>query len=66
MMFHCWSLDGKMSILTLHLVVKENDLSQKSLSQIKTKARNQLKKLGIQHSTIEIENENEICELCSC
>ena len=63
---HFWSLDGNYNVLTIHLVVSSSNLKKEDLFSIKSNTRKILKKLGIQHSTIEIETENEDCELCFC
>ena len=51
---HVLSIDGEESFLTMHVVSKKN-------VDVKTMIKNKLKKMGINHVTIEIENENEKC-----
>ena len=52
---HIWNLDGQKNFATLHVVVSENAYA------IKLSLKNQLKKLGIAHSTIELETQDERC-----
>ncbi len=55
---HVWSLDGVNNFATMHIV--SNDYS------IKKEIREELKEHGINHATIEIENEDEQCEHREC
>lgn len=55
---HIWSLDGVNNFATMHVV--SNDYS------IKKEIREELKEHGINHTTIEIENEDEECEHREC
>lgn len=57
---HIRSIDGYNNFATLHVVVKKYD--EKTKNEIKTK----LKEFNINHSTIELELENEICNDESC
>lgn len=57
---HIRSIDGYNNFATLHVVVKKYD--EKTKNEIKTK----LKDFNINHSTIELELENEICNDESC
>ena len=50
---HTWTLDGSFVVGSVHLVVLTHDLKQ--ARQIKDKARNLLKELGVGHATIELE-----------
>lgn len=52
---HLWSLDGQSRYGTMHIVAKEEP------SLVKEKVRNELKKLGISHLTLELETEMEQC-----
>lgn len=63
--FHTWSLDGSYHIATIHIVVKEGT-SIEHQCQIKTQVRHYLKERSIDHMTIEIDQEEEICELENC
>ncbi len=60
---HSWTMDGSYNILSVHLVV-ENDQSLKQLEIIKAETKEKLEKLGINHTTIEFETEDEVCEPC--
>ena len=57
---HARSIDGYTNFATLHVIVKKYN------SNIKHEVKEELEKLGIRHSTIELEEENEKCheELC--
>ncbi|MBW8050409.1 MAG: cation transporter [Cytophagales bacterium] len=57
-----WSLDGEQHVLTTHVVIKEN-ISQKDIIMIKEKVKSLVSHLNIQHVTLEVEYENEKCEL---
>ncbi|MEQ6165858.1 cation diffusion facilitator family transporter [Ekhidna sp. MALMAid0563] len=60
---HTWSLDGEYHILSIHLVIKE-DLPLSELENIKIETKQRVSKLGINHTTIEFETQNEECEPC--
>jgi cobalt-zinc-cadmium efflux system protein len=62
---HVWTMDGEYNVLTIHLVTKENLTLQQS-GELKQKVKSLLPDLNVQHSTIEIETENENCELDKC
>lgn len=62
---HVWSLDGERNIFTIHLVVS-NKCPEEEIFTIKCKARNLIARFNIQHSTIEIEQEGEVCKLKNC
>lgn len=53
--FHVWSIDEDHDYATLHVVVDEVD------SDIKEEIREELGDRGIEHSTIELETEDEVC-----
>ena len=57
---HVWSLDGNKHYATLHAVTAA------SPSRVKNALREELKKLGISHATIEIEQPGEICGEKAC
>lgn len=63
--FHAWSLDGINHILTVHLLTKK-DLDFKQATAIKCEARTLIEEFGINHPTIEVENQSESCELKAC
>jgi cobalt-zinc-cadmium efflux system protein len=60
---HIWSLDSEYTVLTIHLVV-EDGIKKEEQQALRTAAHFLLKRLAIQHSTIEIEEASEICEWC--
>lgn len=57
---HIWSLDGEKHILSTHVIINKNS-SKKDIEKIKYKLKQRLKDIGIEHSTLEIEFEDEIC-----
>ncbi len=60
---HSWTMDGSYHILSVHLVV-EKDKTLMQLESIKLEAKSKLERLGINHTTIEFETEDEVCEPC--
>ncbi|MEP0987031.1 cation diffusion facilitator family transporter [Ekhidna sp.] len=60
---HLWSMDGDYHILSIHIVV-EKDLTLTKLRGIKTETKARMKQLGINHTTIEFETQEENCEPC--
>lgn len=62
---HVWSLDGNYHIMSIHIRLKE-DFRLSELSEIKKKARNELKDESVNHITIETESMEENCELDDC
>jgi len=62
---HSWTMDGSYHILTAHLVVGD-DLSIQQHTEIKKEARALLKAESMNHITIELEFESEVCELENC
>lgn len=58
---HTWTLDGNFIVHTVHIVVA--DVGRPEALAIKSKAREELKALGIHHATIEIEWADERCDL---
>lgn len=60
---HIWSLDSEYTILTVHLIVKD-DIKKEEQQALRSTAHNILKEIGVQHSTIEIESKSESCEWC--
>lgn len=57
---HVWSMDGNYHIVTLHAVVA-NTLSVTQQEELKTRIKDSLRKLSIQHATVELETENYHC-----
>lgn len=51
---HVWSLDGEKHVLTTHIVLKV-DASKETYLEVQKWARQEVKKRGLWHSTIEIE-----------
>ena len=58
---HVWSMDNINNYATLHIVT-----NSKNLKKLKHKIREEMEEHGINHVTIEIENEKEICDSESC
>ena len=54
---HIWSLDGEKNFATMHVVTDKN---------VKEEIREELKKLGISNTTIEIESTKEVCHHKKC
>ncbi|RKZ52525.1 MAG: cation transporter [Candidatus Parabeggiatoa sp. nov. 3] len=63
--WHLWTMDGEYHVLSCHVVVADN-LPSKDIIDLKTQIRELLKQYNIQHLTIEVEYENECCELVNC
>ncbi len=62
---HVWSMDGNYNVLTIHLVLdKDYQLSEQVA--LKQKVREVLKGESVNHITIELENQDEHCELADC
>ncbi|WOF16157.1 cation transporter [Methanoplanus sp. FWC-SCC4] len=59
---HIWSLDGEHHIITLHVVIDKN-CTFNDINRIKCSVKRTAKRLGIDHATIEIEKEGELCEM---
>lgn len=57
---HVWSMDGYSNFATMHVVV------DKEIDDIKEIIKNKLLENNIHHSTIEIENKNDICNNKKC
>jgi cobalt-zinc-cadmium efflux system protein len=56
---HIWSLDGRINILTTHLVVENTNVED--MISIKDRARKIAREQNIQHATVEIGLEEEEC-----
>jgi cobalt-zinc-cadmium efflux system protein len=56
---HIWSLDGRINILTTHLVVEDTNVTE--MISIKDQARKIAREQNIQHATVEIGLEEEEC-----
>lgn len=62
---HVWSLDGAYHILTTHIVVSTST-TKDQIVQLKQKVREVIHHSNIQHATLEIEQEGEVCHLKEC
>lgn len=62
---HIWSMDGLYNVLSVHITVTR-DMTLQETKKIKLAIRNRLEELGIQHTTVEIEQEDENCGLTDC
>lgn len=62
---HTWSVDGEYNILTIHVVLKK-ELSMIEQQRLKAEIRKSLLKIGVHHSTIEFEINDEECEMEDC
>lgn len=60
---HIWTMDSEYNVLTVHLVLKEEDSLLKQ-QEVRAQAHELLESLGIQHATIEIEYTGEPCTWC--
>ncbi|HHU40956.1 MAG TPA: cation transporter [Fermentimonas caenicola] len=59
---HAWSVDGEYNVLTLHVVLKR-ELSMTDQHMLKTRIRDSMYKIGVQHCTIEFELSDEECTM---
>lgn len=62
---HAWSIDGNYNILTVHIVLSQEQ-AMESMAILKNKIREILEEKGIQHATIEFETANEKCCFEKC
>lgn len=62
---HSWTMDGNYHVMTIHLVVKD-ETPVNQYTSVKNEARKILKAQKFNHITIEVESENEACELIDC
>lgn len=62
---HAWTMDGQYHVLTIHIVL-DKDYRLSELLAIKQKVKTIVKKEGINHVTIEFENQSEDCALEDC
>jgi len=58
---HIWSMDGVNNYATMHLVTKSQDIQK-----TKMEVREELEEHGINHVTIEVEDENYRCNEIEC
>ena len=59
---HAWSLDGEHHVLTTHLVVPAN-ASKAEIVQVKHDALRFMEQVDLEHTTIEVEYEDENCRM---
>jgi cobalt-zinc-cadmium efflux system protein len=59
---HSWTLDGQYNIMTLHVVVDQN-FSLSEIQKTKEDVRHCLQHFNLQHITIEMEPEDQNCEM---
>lgn len=62
---HIWSMDGENNYLTMHIVVN-NDATKDYIAKLKKDIKEELHKKNINHTTIEIEYEDENCNDINC
>jgi len=62
---HVWGMSTTQNAMTGHLVVSDN-LTNEELTILKSKIKNTLEHLNIQHTTLEIEFENQQCAEPKC
>lgn len=62
---HTWSVDGEYNVLTIHVVLNEN-MTMENQQKLKTRIRESLLRLGVQHCTIEFELPDEDCVMEGC
>jgi cobalt-zinc-cadmium efflux system protein len=59
---HVWSLDAEHHVLTTHVVLKEHDGWPDAL-RVKQQIRESIRPIGFEHTTIEIEYSDELCQV---
>ncbi len=57
---HLWSIDGESNYITMHIVCNSD------FAKTKAEVKEELAHLGINHSTLEMENEKEACQEKEC
>lgn len=62
---HIWTMDGENNYLTMHVVVNSNE-SKENIINLKREIKKELQKENINHTTIEIEYEDENCDDINC
>jgi cobalt-zinc-cadmium efflux system protein len=58
---HLWTMDGEFNISSVHIVVGTNQ-NNHGITEIKNQTRQIMKQHNVQHSTVEIERNEENCE----
>lgn len=59
---HIWSMDSLNNVMSAHIVVKD-DTTMGEITDIKRKVREIISSMNLEHSTIEVEYERELCKL---
>lgn len=59
---HAWSLDGEHHVLTTHIVVPAG-ASKQEIVQVKREALSLMEAIDLEHTTIEVEYEDENCRM---
>jgi cobalt-zinc-cadmium efflux system protein len=59
---HFWTMDGRYHVVTMHIVV-DSGKSLTEIEKIKSEVKHCLLHLDVQHTTIEVESENERCAI---
>ena len=62
---HTWSLDGQYNIMTIHVALRQETTMNEG-AMIKEEIRHCVQHLNIQHLTVELELENQKCDLKQC
>ncbi len=62
---HIWSMDGQYNIMTVHLVT-ESPVAMQIQGELKDQIRGDLRKMGIEHATIEFEAKDHQCVFQDC
>lgn len=62
---HAWSVDGQYNVLTIHVVLQQEQ-PMEQLRHLKSEIRRTLLRMGVQHCTIELEVMDEDCSLRGC
>jgi len=58
---HVWSQDGEHHVLTAHIVIERAD-TYADVVRVRTRAKERLRTVGIDHATIEVESADRRCE----
>ncbi len=62
---HVWSMDGEKTMLSTHIVLGD-DLTREEITKIKNEVKQNLNDKGIDHITIEVDYEADLCEVQEC
>ena len=62
---HLWSLDGEHHVLTTHIVI-DRAADKEKMMAIKRKSKALIRELHFEHVTVEVEFEDEDCEMKDC